>query len=187
MCYHPPGESDLCWQNTVDIIGESVGVVRGWAPGHPDVCWMLLQAFSKLFGQTLPFMRDPPACPENVPGAVSSFRLTPPQNRIHMLFLFSLIGWRGILCMKTASLSPKSSANAGEDAACGRRRLHAAPIESSRRCSDADFYQWNLSDRVATSTDGPGSHRSAFCRFRHKKRPKKKHGGIHFIICSSFI
>lgn len=115
------------------IGGNGAGGVVGWgAPGHPDVCWTVLQAFSKLFGPTLPFMRDPPACPENVLGAVSSFRLTPPQNQIHMLFLFSRIGWRGILCVKTASLRPKSSADAGEDAACGRRCLHAATIESSR-------------------------------------------------------
>lgn len=51
MCYHPPGESDPCWKNTVDIIGESVGVVRGG--GALLVIQMFAGRFYKLFQSCL--------------------------------------------------------------------------------------------------------------------------------------
>lgn len=58
---------------------------------NPDVTGWVYNLFNTVMTDAA--YRGPLACLENVPGTVRSFCLTenPPQNTIHMLFLFSLI------------------------------------------------------------------------------------------------
>lgn len=174
MCYQPSEESDpvlakYCEHHRGN--GESGAGGDSWFPGNPDVTGWFYKLFKAVWTDAA-FMRDPPACLENVPGAVRSFSLTPPQNWIHMLLLFSLIVWRWILCMKIALWETRAALmlrwHWRGHSLCSQTSTHR-----SHPVSDGDFYQCNVLDRIATSTGGQGSHLSAFCQSKHKKAPKE--------------
>lgn len=143
MCYHPSEESDPVM----------VRAGSSFSPGNPDVTGWSSNRF-KAVSTDAACMRDPPACLENVPGAVSSFSLTPPQNQIHMLFLLCLIVWHWVLCMEIA-LWDTGGTPRYTDASLTLKRTLTVVTDV---CRLFPFRAQGTVLRLHQHPDGPGSH-----------------------------